>query len=121
MKEIPEINSYFQSINRGSLLYPNDTTVLYNYVIIEKLIKIILFFHSVNQKKLAMLKTLNVLVDYELLFNVDTCDEGYNIEKIQRMFVWSSTNTLLNNFCSKENNNITSKKLSKKRKLQTFS
>ena len=64
--------------------------------------------------------TLNVLADYELLFNVDTCDEGHNIEKIQRMFVWSSTNTLLNNFCSKENN-IKNNKLSKKRKLQTFS
>ena len=26
--------------------------------------------------------TLNVLADYELLFNLDTCDEGHNIEKI---------------------------------------
>ena len=42
MKEIIEINSYFQGINRGSLWYPNDTTtnfVLYNYVVIDKLIK----------------------------------------------------------------------------------
>ena len=43
--------------------------------------------------------TLNILADNEL-FYVDTCDEGHNIEKIQRMFVWSSTNVLLNNFCS---------------------
>ena len=27
MEEIPEINSYFQRINRGPLLYPNDITV----------------------------------------------------------------------------------------------
>ena len=46
--------------------------------------------------------TLNVLADYELLFNVDTCDQGHSIEKIPRMFVWSSINALLNSFCSKE-------------------
>ena len=60
-------------------------------------------YHSRNQRKLAMHIALNVLADYELLFDVDTCDEGHSIEKIQRMFVWSSTNALLNNFCSKEN------------------
>ena len=42
--------------------------------------------------------TLYVLADYELFFNIDTCDEGHCKEKIQRMFVWSSTNALLNNF-----------------------
>ena len=26
MEEIPEINSYLQGINRGSILDPNDTT-----------------------------------------------------------------------------------------------
>ena len=39
VEEIPEINSYFQGINRGSLLYPNDTTtnfVLYNHIVIDK-------------------------------------------------------------------------------------
>ena len=54
-------------------------------------------------------------------FNIDTCDEGHSIEKIQRMFVWSSTNALLNNFCSKENdikNNKRSKK--KKKKKENF-
>ena len=45
--------------------------------------------------------TLNVLADNKLLFNVDTCDEGHNIEKIQKMFVWSSTNALLDIFCSR--------------------
>ena len=49
---------------------------------------------------------MNVLTDYEILFNVDTCDEGHSIQKkkMQRMFVWSTTNAPLNNFCSKENN-----------------
>ena len=88
VEEIPEINSYFQEINRGSLLYPNDITtnfLLCNYVVIDKLIKDDSFLHSLNQRKLAMHITLNVLADYELLFNVDTCDEGHNIEKIQNV------------------------------------
>ena len=58
--------------------------------------------------------TLNVLADYEVLFNVDTYDEGHRIKKIQRMFVWRSTNAILNNFCFKENNNIKNNKLGKK-------
>ena len=123
VEEIPEINSCFQGINRGSLLYPIDIItnfVLYNYVVIDKLIKNNSFLHSLKQGKLAMHITLNVLADNELLFNVDTCDEGHNIEKIRRMFVWSSTNDLLNNFCSWENN-VTINKLSKKRKFRTFS
>ena len=42
MKEIPEMNSYFQGINRSSLFYSDDTTtnfVLYIYVVIGNLIK----------------------------------------------------------------------------------
>ena len=45
---LPDINSYFQGINRGSLLYPNDVTtnlVLYNYIIINKLVKNPSFLH----------------------------------------------------------------------------
>ena len=45
------------------------------------------FLHAVNQRKLAMHITFNILADYELLFDVDICDEGHSIEKIQRMFV----------------------------------
>ena len=84
VEEIPEINGYFRGINRGSLLYPYDATtsfVIYNYVVIDWLIKHHYFLHSVNQRKLTMHITLNVLADYELLFNVDTCDEGHSIEK----------------------------------------
>ena len=41
VEERPEIKRYFRGINRGSLLYPNDTTtnfVLYYYVVTGKLI-----------------------------------------------------------------------------------
>ena len=49
-------------------------------------------------------------------FYVDSCGEGHSIEKIEKMIVWSSSNALLNNFCCKENDNVTCKKLSKKKK-----
>ena len=92
--------------NKFKLLVQQDTTVslLIDEIHLKsyKLIKHHFFLHSVNQRKLAMHITLNVLADYQLLFNVDTCDEGHNIEKIQRMFVRSSTNTLLNDFVPKE-------------------
>ena len=60
------------------------------------------------------------LANDELLFHVDSCGEGHSIKKIEKMIVWSSSNALLNNFYSKENDDITCKKLSKKRKLQAF-
>ena len=96
-RDIGKINSYLQEINRGSFLCPNDRPrnfVLYKCVVMGKLIKNLSFLHSVIQKKLSMHIALNVLADYELLFNIDTCDEGHNIEKIKRIFVWSSTNAL---------------------------
>ena len=110
-------------INRVAVLYANVATrnfVLYNYIVIIKLIKNHCFLHSVNQRKLAMHITLNVSADYELRFNVDTCDEGHNTEKIQRMFVWSSTNVLLNNYCSRKNNNIICNTLSQKKKTSNI-
>ena len=113
----PDINSYFQGINRGSLLYPNDVTtnlVLYNYIVINELVKNPSFLHSMNQRKLSMYITMDVLANDELLFHVDSCGEGHSIEKIEKMIVWSSSNALFNNLCRKENDNITCKKLSKK-------
>ena len=50
---LPDINNYFQGINRGSLLYPNDVTanlVLYNYIVINKLVNNPSFLHSMNPK-----------------------------------------------------------------------
>ena len=76
---LPYISSYFQGINRGSLLYPNDVTinlVLYNYIVINKLIKNPSFLHSMNQRKLSMYITLDVLANGEFLFHVDSCSEG---------------------------------------------
>ena len=84
---LPDINSYFQGINRGSLLYPNDITtniVLYNYIVIYKLVKNPSFLHSLNQRKLSMYIILDVLANDELLFHVNSCAEGHSIEKIKK-------------------------------------
>lgn len=123
VEEIAELNSYFQGINRGSLLYPNDITnnfVLYNYIVINKLTKCDSFLHSIHQRKLAMYITLNILADQNRLFHVDSCDEGHTIQQIEKMLIWSSSNSLINNFCRKENDNISKKKNIRKRKIQTF-
>ena len=81
---LPDINSYFQGINRGPLLYPNDLTtnlVLYNYIIINILVKSPSFLHSINQRKLSMYITLDVLANDELFFHVDSCGEGNYFHK----------------------------------------
>ena len=89
MVQTPEINSYFQGINRGSLVYHTTTNFIScNYLVIGKLREDYFFLRSVNQKKLPMHITQHVLTDNVLLFNVDTCDEGHSIKKC----VWSSTN-----------------------------
>ena len=52
-----DINRYFQGINRGFLLYPNDVTtnlVLYNYIIINKLVKNPSFLHSIKENCLSI-------------------------------------------------------------------
>ena len=81
---LPDINSYFQGINRGSLLYPNDVTtnlVLYNFIVINKLVKNPSFLHSINQRKLSMFITLDILANDELLFHVNSRGECHSIEK----------------------------------------
>ena len=54
---LPDINSYFQVINRCSLLYPNCVTTnleLYNYIVINRLVKNPSFLHSMNQRKFSI-------------------------------------------------------------------
>ena len=120
---LPDINSYFQGINRGSQIYPNDVTtnlVLYNYIVINKLVKNPSFLHSMNQRKLSMYITMDVLANDELLFHVDSCGDGHSIEKIEEKKRLSGALLMHYQiiFCSKENDNITCKKLSKKRILR---
>ena len=44
-------------------------------------------------------------------------------EKIEKIIIWTATNVLINNYCSKQNNILSENKLmskGKKRKLQTL-
>ena len=58
---------------------------------------------------------LRVLADYELFINVETWDEGHGKEKYLYCLSW----VLLNDFCTWENDHITSKKLSKSKENKT--
>ena len=52
------------------------------------------------------------------------CGKGCSLEKIKQMIVWVSTNSLLNNFCQRENDSLDINKCnaspSTKLKLQTM-
>ena len=57
--------------------------------------------------------------------HVVTLDAGFHlshsIEKIEKLLVWASTNSLLNNYCAKENDLLNeNKNQGKKRKIQTL-
>ena len=47
--------------------------------------------------------TSNILVADGVGFPIDYCCNGHSLHKIQQMIIWASTNSLLNNFCQKEN------------------
>ena len=68
--------------------------------------------------------TLDVLNEDEAHFQLEQCENGHLLEKIERMIVWASTNSLLNNYCERENDAIHAKNLKgiseKKRKLMTL-
>lgn len=124
---LPESHNYIKGISRGSLLHPNPSTVnmvTYNYIIINKLIKEDVYKHSNQQRTLATDVTLSALADDECLLPIDFCEDGHNSLKLGRMIIWASTNILLNNYCSKENNMLAQARAtgkSRKRKLETVS
>ena len=124
----PATYDYFNGISRGSLCSPDAITVnivRYNYVIINQLTKNDYFKHAKNQRTLSLNMTYNTLVADEVIFPLAYCDNGHSLDKIQQMIIWASTNSLLNNYCNKENDSIIINKCngssSKKRKLQTVS
>lgn len=126
-EDVLENHSYIAGINRGSLIYPDSVTanmVMYNYIVIQKLVQLPAFRNAVSQRNVATQLTLSALTDADLLFASDMCDNGHSTEKIEYMVVYSSTNAILNNYCNKVNNITTTNRLNKnvgtKRKLQTL-
>ena len=73
VEEIPEINSYLEGLIEVLSYILMIQRQILGYVIIDMLIKYHFFLHSENQRKLVMHITLNILADYEFLFNVDIC------------------------------------------------
>lgn len=100
-------HDYTTGISQGGLLHPNPATVdmvIYSYIIINKLIKENVFIHSNFQRILATDVTLNALADDDCFLSSNFCEDGHSTQKLERMIIWASTNTLINNYCSMENN-----------------
>lgn len=124
--DMPESHSYTEEINRGALMHPDvvaTNIVMYNYIVINKLTQNSHFHQLTNQRTVATTITLKVLADHDALFPVDLCESGHRTEELESKIVWAATNTLLNNYCSKENNSLIANKIGnseKKRKLETL-
>ena len=70
---------------------------------------------------MALTLTMKTLTDNDARFPVDVYNAGHNMEKVEKMLVWASTNSLLNNFCRKKNDLLAcGNSECKKRKLQTL-
>ena len=97
----------------------------YNYIISNKLTQNDHFKNAKNQRMFTLNTTNNILVADGVGFPTDYCCNDHSVHKIQQMITWASTNSLLNNFCQKENDLIVINKCNanndKKRKLQTLS
>lgn len=124
--DVPESYQYVDGISRGTLMRPNPLVtniVIYNYVVINKMAQDQNFHRTGNQRVVGSTITYNRLADDEALISADSCDAGHSTEKIEKMIIWVATNILLNNYCSRENNVLTEKKImnqGKKRKLETL-
>lgn len=123
-ENISDNHSYIQGINRGSLLHPDEAVVniiMYNYIVVNKLTQRPEFLKSLNQRSLATDCSLNALTDNDVVLLNASCNDGHSTENTVKMLLWASSNTLLNNYCARENDRLNeSRKLGKKRKLQTL-
>lgn len=121
--DVHENYKYIDGISRGYLMHPNPVVtniVMYSYIVIDKMVQNQSFHRTDNQRVVGSVVTYNKLADDEALLPVDSCDAGHNSEKIEKMIIWTATNVLLNNYCSKQNNILSENKHVKKRKLQTL-
>lgn len=107
-------------------MHPDVVTtniVMYNYIVINKMTKHPNFHQLSNQRIAATTITFNILADEDALFPEDLCASGHSTEEVTKKILWASTNAMLNNYCSKENNCLAENKMvmtGKKRKLETL-
>ena len=123
-EDFPQSHNYISGVSRGSLLHPSEVTVniiMYTYIVLGKLTQMNSFLSSKNHRNVALTLTLKAIADNDAGFSIDTCDAGHSINRIEKMLVWAATNSLLNNFCRKENDSLAWNKTEcKKRKLETL-
>lgn len=123
LEELPDVNhfSFINNIDRGRLLYPNDISVnivLYSYIVVSKLTKDENFLAMHNQRQVAHRTIIDCLLENEVSFSSEFCDNGHSLCKISKLIVWKSCNVLLSNFCKQVNSKISSRS---SRKIATFS
>ena len=123
LEELPDINdfSFINHIDRGRLLYPNDISVnivLYSYIVVSKLTKDERFLAMHNQRQVAHKIITDCLLENEVSFTNEFCDNGHSFCKISKLIIWKSCNVLLSNFCKQVNSKVSSRS---SRKIATFS
>ena len=116
---------YIKGLDRGGLLYPNCTVVnvvMFCYIVVNKLSREPTFISSSRQRDIVVEVTYRTMMEVDLCFVSGCCESGHSSEKLLKIVIMASANTLLNNFSSKQNDNICFGKLDKckKRKLQTL-
>ena len=119
-------NELISRMTRGGLLYPSSDIVqmvMINYVVVNKLSETAEFQSSLSQRQLVLETTLSTLDSEELnmFFFKESFNNNHEPTRVAKLVLWSSTNTLLNNLCFKNNDKLVQNKRSRKRKLQTVS
>ena len=116
--------SLILGLSKGGLLYPSQEfvdIVLICYIAITKLVKIDTFYRTSSPRKVAV-NSCSAVLEPECMFHnneANICTE-HNYTALVEMTVWLCTNVLLNNLCFKKNDDLCTKRLSKKRKFGTL-
>ena len=113
---LPPNNNLIKGLDRGGLLYPKPIVVnaiIYNYLILNKIKSSYEkeFLNLKNQRKVLSQMTIDTLMK-EDLWELPSCVNDHFSKNILHMIIWSSSNTLLNNYCKMivDTNNINKKK-----------
>ncbi|XP_035210574.1 uncharacterized protein LOC118184934 [Stegodyphus dumicola] len=97
--------SLIKNMSRGGLLCPRAdvvTVIMYNYVTVQKLLSVNneqKFLKSKIQRQITVKSTLQNLKDCDVF--MDACEIGHSADIIIKYLVMAATNSLLNNYCKK--------------------
>jgi len=115
--------SFINGISRSCRLFPSPEMVriaLITYLVIIKICERDEYQKCSSQRDFAVKLVQSVLeTEHFLLSLMAKCENNHDPRTIVEMTCWICSNILLNNYCFKTNDRLTSDKLSRKRKLQT--